>query len=157
VTILAAGYVLRVLFGAALLNMTISVWLYLTVTLGAFCLGLGKRRNELRRNGTETRRVSALYSYNFLDKCMYMCQGLCVTFYGLWSIDRFTIQWLGTDRFVYTIPLVLIILFKYDLTIEREGEGDPVSVLLGDKALLVLCGGYLLWAAGILWLGRGGL
>ncbi|GAB6392192.1 MAG: UbiA family prenyltransferase [Treponematales bacterium] len=158
ITILASGYVIRVLFGAALINIEVSVWLYLTVTLGAFFLGLGKRRNELRKNGATARKVQAFYSHNFLDKCMYMCQGLCVVFYALWSIDSVTVTRLGTGAFVYTIPLVLIILFKYDLTIESEAsEGDPVQVMLGDKALLLLCAAYVAWAAGIVLWRRGTL
>jgi 4-hydroxybenzoate polyprenyltransferase len=158
ITILASGYVIRVLFGAALINIEVSVWLYLTVTLGAFFLGLGKRRNELRKNGAAAQKVQAFYSHNFLDKCMYMCQGLCVVFYALWSIDSVTVTRLGTGAFVYTIPLVLIILFKYDLTIEREAsEGDPVQVVLGDKALLLLCAAYVAWAVGIVLWRRGTL
>jgi 4-hydroxybenzoate polyprenyltransferase len=156
ITILASGYVIRVLFGAALIGSGVSVWLYLTVTAGAFFLGLGKRRNELARNGAATRPVSARYTHNFLDKCMYLCQSLCVVFYALWSIDTVTVTRLGTSAFVYTIPLVLIILFKYDLTVESgASEGDPVAVLLGDKALLLLCAAYAAWAAGIVAWGRG--
>jgi 4-hydroxybenzoate polyprenyltransferase len=47
ITILAAGYVIRVLFGAVITSIPISVWLYLTITMGAYYLGLGKRRNEI--------------------------------------------------------------------------------------------------------------
>jgi hypothetical protein len=34
---------------------------------------------------------------------------------------------------VYTIPLVLVILFKYNLNIETDSDGDPTSVVLHDR------------------------
>jgi drug/metabolite transporter (DMT)-like permease len=47
VTILASGYIIRVLFGSMIIGVNISVWLYLMITLGAYYMGLGKRRNEI--------------------------------------------------------------------------------------------------------------
>jgi 4-hydroxybenzoate polyprenyltransferase len=156
ITILASGYVIRVLFGALIIGTSISVWLYLVITLGAYYLGLGKRRNEITDTGggSETRAVMRFYSHNFLDKNMYMCQALCVVFYALWSIDAATVQRLHTGAFVYTIPLVLIILLKYSLIIEGASDGDPTSVVLHDKVLLLLCAVYVIWAFCIIYLNR---
>jgi hypothetical protein len=94
------------------------------------------------------------YSHDFLDKNMYMCQALCVVFYALWSIDAATVQRLHTSAFVYTIPLFLIILFKYSLNIETASDGDPTSIVLHDKMLLLLCAVYLVWAFCIIYLNR---
>jgi 4-hydroxybenzoate polyprenyltransferase len=157
ITILASGYVIRVLFGALIIGTSISVWLYLMITAGAFYLGLGKRRNEITdpSNGRETRAVMRFYSHNFLDKNMYVCQALCVVFYALWSIDAATVQKLNTNAFVYTIPLFLIILLKYSLNVETASDGDPTSIVLHDKTLLILCAAYLVWAFCIIYLNRG--
>jgi 4-hydroxybenzoate polyprenyltransferase len=154
ITILASGYVIRVLFGAFLINVDISVWLYLTITMGAYYLGLGKRRNEIIKNGTETRAVMRFYSHNFLDKNMYLCQVLCLMFYALWSIDAVTVQRFNTNGFVYTIPLVLVILFKYNLNIETDSDGDPTSVILHDKILVLLCAAYMACAFFIIYANR---
>jgi 4-hydroxybenzoate polyprenyltransferase len=154
VTILASGYVIRVLFGAMIIGVNVSVWLYLVVTLGAYYMGLGKRRNEITGNETGTRTVMRFYSHNFLDKNMYVCQALCVVFYALWSIDSETVERLHTSAFVYTIPIILIIFLKYSLNIETDADGDPVSVLLGDKILIFLCGAYVICAFCIIYLNR---
>ena len=145
VTILASGYLIRVLFGALIIDVTVSVWLYLVITMGAYYLGLGKRRNELIGNEKENRKVTNFYSHNFLDKNMYVCQSLCVVFYALWSIDSVTVEKFHTYTFVYTIPLILIILLKYSLNIETNTDGDPVSILLRDRILLLLCVVYIIW------------
>jgi decaprenyl-phosphate phosphoribosyltransferase len=154
VTILASGYIIRVLFGSMIIGVNISVWLYLMITLGAYYMGLGKRRNEITGNETETRAVMKFYSHNFLDKNMYVCQALCVVFYALWSIDSVTIERFHTSAFVYTIPVILIIFLKYSLNIETDTDGDPTSVLLGDKVLLSLCGAYIICAFCIIYLNR---
>ncbi len=133
VGILASGFLLRVLFGSAATGVEISHWLALTVLMGALYLGLGKRRNELRRiQGTRTRRVLRFYTVDFLDRHMYLCLGLALTFYALWSIAQ------ETTGLIWTVPLVLLILMRYNLAIERESDGDPVEVILGDRILLGL-------------------
>jgi len=137
IAILAAGYVIRVFFGALIVGVEVSVWLYLVIITAAFYLGMGKRRNEIIGNESGKRESTPFYSVNFLDKNMYVCLTLCVVFYALWSIDTVI---------VYTIPLVIIILLKYSLNIEKnkDTDGDPVSVLLKDKILLLLCGIYII-------------
>jgi len=154
VTILASGYVIRVLFGALIIGVNVSIWLYLVITLGAFYLGLGKRRNEITGDQKGTRSVMRFYSHNFLDKNMYVCQALCVAFYALWTVDSVTIERFNTSAFIYTIPVILIIFLKYSLNIETGTDGDPTSVLLGDKVLLSLCGAYIICAFCIIYLNR---
>jgi 4-hydroxybenzoate polyprenyltransferase len=142
IVILASGYILRVIFGGVIINVSISFWLYLVITLCAFYLGLGKRRNEIVHQKTDTRKVLQAYTYNFLDKNMYVCQTLCVVFYALWSIDTDTVTRFGTRAFVYTVPVVFLILLKYSLNIERDSDGDPTTILWEDKALFVLVALY---------------
>ncbi len=133
VAILACGFLIRVMFGSAITGIAVSHWLYLTVLTGACYLGLGKRRNELRRlKGARTRRVLRFYTAEFLDRNMYLCLGLAIAFYALWSVAQ------GREQLVWTVPLVLLILMKYNLTIERESDGDPVEVFLHDPALIIL-------------------
>lgn len=74
VFILASGYALRVYFCSAMTGIEISKWLFLTLTVCALFLALGKRRGEMRRHGHggETRKVLSQYSEVFLDKiCGY--------------------------------------------------------------------------------------
>jgi 4-hydroxybenzoate polyprenyltransferase len=155
VTILALGFVLRVYFGAVIIGVEISVWLYLTITVGSFYMGFGKRRNEILRKEKGTRDVIKRYSHNFLDKNMYLCMALTIVFYALWSIDKDTVHNIGSDAFVYTVPLFLLILLKYSLNVESESDGDPTSVILHDKLLLVLLALYAAAAFAIIFFNRG--
>lgn len=153
VTILVAGFLIRILYGALVTGITISNWLYLTVIALAFYFSLGKRRNELKQLGDgETRKVLQAYPISFLDKSMNMCLTLANVFYALWSMDENTMSFYNNKYMIFTVPIVLLITMKYSLDIEGESDGDPVEVLLHDRGLLVLCLLYLAVMFGILYL-----
>ena len=139
VFILALGFLIRVLYGGALINVEVSTWLFLTVLSISFYLGLGKRRNELMAQetiGNNTRSVLKYYNKEFLDKNMYMCLSMTIIFYSLWCQD------LNSKYIMWTIPVVLLICMKYSFNIESNSSGDPVEVLLKDKVLILLIGIY---------------
>lgn len=144
IVLLVMGFVLRVVYGAAILGSSTSAWVYLTVFSLSFYLGLGKRRNELLKSKGDTRKVLRYYSYEFLDKFMYMCLTLAVTFYALWSADAEIIAKYGTDKLIWTVPLVMITLMKYSADIESNSYGDPVDVVMHDKVLLGLAALFVL-------------
>lgn len=135
VVILAIGFFLRLFYGALVTGIEISTWLYLTTILGSLYLGLGKRRNELKTEGDSKREVLKLYSYDFLDKNMYMCLSLAIVFYSLWTIDELK---KGNNLLVWTIPFLVLICMKYSFNIESGGDGDPTEIILLDKILLAM-------------------
>ena len=66
VSIIVAGFVLRLIYGGVISDILISNWLYLTVIAISFYMGYGKRRNEILIQGEETRNVLKNYSYDVL-------------------------------------------------------------------------------------------
>ena len=142
ITILVAGFLIRILYGAYITEIPISNWLYLTVFALAFYFALGKRRNELKQMGVtgETRHVLKSYPPPFLDKNMHMCLTLANVFYALWSMDDSTMSLYDNQYLIFTVPIVFLITLKYSMNIEADqSDGDPVEVLLHDKILLILC------------------
>jgi len=148
IVLLVSGFLLRVLYGAALIDSCVSAWVYLTVISLSFYLGLGKRRNELKKAKEKqketTRKVLAFYSYEFLDKFMYLCLCCAIVFYALWSADAEISKKYGTDKLVWTVPLVIVLLMKYSADIETDSYGDPVDVVTHDKVLIVLTSAFAL-------------
>ena len=133
---LVIGFVLRVIYGASLIDVQVSNWLYLTIISFAFYLALGKRRNELQAGG-DTRKVLKFYNKEFLDKNMYMFLTLMLVFYSMWCVDESNIAKFD-NKLIYTVPILMIIAMKYSFNIENSAEGDPVEVLLSDKVLMIL-------------------
>ncbi|MFA5603436.1 MAG: UbiA prenyltransferase family protein [Bacilli bacterium] len=137
VTILVSGFFLRVFYGALVINVNISNWLYLTVIAISFYMSLGKRRNEIIKQGTNSREVLKYYNLSFLDKNMYMCLAITIVFYSLWCVDPTTVLKTG-QAIIWTVPLVILICMKYSMNIEGNSLGDPIDVIFADKVLMTL-------------------
>ena len=144
VIILVCGFLIRLFLGSVLIDTYVSNYLYLTVIAGAFYLGFGKRRNEMIKSDNSTRKVLQYYNKDFLDKNMYVCLTLTIVFYSMWAMDPSVIDKVHYNILVWTVPLVMIILFQYSLIIERDSFGDPVEVLLHNKTLLITSLLYIL-------------
>ena len=138
VAILASGFLLRVLFGASVVDIKVSSWLYLTVLSLSFYLGLGKRRNELKRQSDSARTVLKFYSYEFLDKMMYMFMAIALVFYSLWCADPLTVSATSHSGIVWTVPVIILILMRYSYIVEGDSDGDPAEVVLHDVPLIIL-------------------
>ena len=138
VAILSAGFVIRVFFGAAVLGMQVSNWVLLTTFSGAIYLSFGKRKNELKYYGTENRKALERYTKDFLDKSMQSFMTLCLVFYSLACVSNDTAAANMGVNLTWTIPLVMLICLRYNLNLSRTQEGDPVTVILGDRWLLLL-------------------
>lgn len=137
IIILVSGFLIRVLFGATLLSIQVSNWLYLTIIAVSFYLGLGKRRNEIEKNGSKSRKVLQYYTREFLDKNMYMFLCMAIIFYSLWTTDNQIVK-SNNNLLIWTIPLVIIICMKYGMNIEGDSDGDPVEVIFKDKTIIGL-------------------
>ena len=133
VVLLSLGFYLRVLMGSVITNITISTWLYLIVLSGAFYMGFGKRRNEIKMTGNKTRKVLEKYNFSFLDRSMNTCMTLSIVFFSFWCMEKTTVE----SNFLILVPLLIIIFFKYSMNIEEQkNDGDPVDVILNDKLLI---------------------
>lgn len=148
IAILSFGFVLRVLYGGSIVSIPISSWLFLTVVSVSFYMALGKRKKELvKLKSTKTRSVLKYYTEDFLEKNMYMFLTLIIVFYSMWAILA-----VSSDLFIYSIIFVIIILLKYNLDIDKDGYGDPVDVILGDKILISIVLIYCLFCFTILYI-----
>ena len=136
VVFLAAGFLIRVLYGAFVSQVRVSNWLLLTVIVFSLDMGLGKRRNELIKQKEKiTREVLKYYPYEFLDKMMQMFMTLGIVFYSLWTLNVSS-ETMEHNQFMWTVPIVIFICMKYTLIVEGDSYGDPVDVLLSDKTLI---------------------
>lgn len=154
ITILAAGFLIRAVYGSVVTGIEMSDWLYLVILSAAFYFGLGKRRNELKKQGNNTRDVIRKYPISFLESNMYVCMALVFVFYALWTMDAKTVKAYHGSRLIWTVPMVMLIFMKYSMTVEGNSDGDPVEVLIHDRVLLGLCAIYLLLMLALLYIIR---
>jgi 4-hydroxybenzoate polyprenyltransferase len=153
VTILSSGFILRVLYGGAITQISVSNWLLLVLMSFSFFMGFGKRRNEIRTKNESARTVLKHYKYNFLNSNLYVCLALTVMFYAMWSIDM-SLNFDGKNNLVWTTFAVLFISLRYSMNIENQESADPIDVLFGDKILTLLIAAYVLMMFFILYGGN---
>ncbi|MBN1943351.1 MAG: UbiA prenyltransferase family protein [Phycisphaerae bacterium] len=148
VILVALGFVLRAMAGAAAIAVPTSPWLVIcTFTLCLF-LALAKRRAEMTELSEEqargARRASLGYRMENLDFMVTVTTALAVTSYALYCLAPSTIHRIGSAHMVWTIPLVMYGIFRFIRVGRRIHKGDIAAVLFADK---VLWGVVLLYVA----------
>ncbi len=146
VLIVAMGFVLRAMAGAAAIAAIISPWLVVCTFMLCLFIALGKRRGEIAALGDEagrTRRVHHFYTLTNIEHMLAVSAGLAILTYSLYCLAPATVERVGSSHLIWTIPLVVYGMFRYYcLTLSAGGE-DPVGVLGRDKVL---------WLIGAAWL-----
>lgn len=140
VLILASGFVLRALAGAATLSVTISPWLMLCTFLLALFLGFCKRRHEkivLIESAPESRPSLVNYDERLLDQVIGIAAASTVVSYSVYTLSPDTVAKFGTSWLGFSIPFVIFGIYRYlDLVYRHEQGGKPERLLLTDKPLL---------------------
>ncbi len=151
ILILAAGFVLRALGGAAVLNILITPWLLLCMLLLALFLGIGKRRHEimlLDSHAGEHRRILEEYSLPMLDQMMSIVTASIIMAYSVTAFLAPAAPQEPYPMLMATIPFVIYAIFRYLYLIYIRNEGGaPDELLLKD---MPLAGSVLLWGISVL-------
>lgn len=140
VLVVAAGFVLRVVGGAAAIPVPVSRWLLLCAYLLALYLALGKRRAELALLGEGAgnhRVVLGHYTLPLVDQAISVVLGATVLAYTLYTVAPETVAKVGSEGLMVTVPVVLYGLLRYLYLLHRqELGGSPTRVLMLDRPLL---------------------
>ena len=144
VFVIAGGFVLRAVAGVELLlpvspGTELSPWLLMCTFFGALFIALGKRARELANAGEEARTkraVLAHYTPALVDGLLLIAAGSSVMSYSLYTIWPDTVAKFGTERLLWTVPLVAYGIFRYlYLVWAARSSEDPAQVLLTDRPL----------------------
>ncbi|MFN8454317.1 MAG: decaprenyl-phosphate phosphoribosyltransferase [Anaerolineae bacterium] len=151
----AAGFVLRVAGGVALVNAErFSPWLYVFTVLLALFLVLGKRRQELvllKGQASNTRSILSEYNLPFLDEMMAIVTAGTVMTYAFYTFSAPNLP--SNHLMMLTIPFLIYGIFRYLYVIHVQGDGGaPDEVLLIDRPLQISIGLFTLTAIAILYL-----
>lgn len=145
--IVASGFLMRVIAGAAATGVAASQWLLLATAFGSLFMVAGKRYAEFavaEQEKAEIRKSLKGYSASYLRFVWALSAGVMVTVYGLWAFDireQFQSVW----AVVSIAPFVMAML-RYAMDVDSGKAGEPEKAVLGDKTLLVL---GLAWVASL--------
>ncbi len=153
----SSGYVIRVLAGAEAIDVEVSRWLLLCTIFLALFLIFSKRRHELVLLADEAaghRAVLDHYSPAFLDQMINVVTASTVVSYALYAVDASTVEKFGSDRLVYTLPMVLFGVFRYlYLIYQRHEKRNPTEEVLRDLPSVI---NVVLWGVVVIWIVYGG-
>ena len=149
VMVLALGFLLRVLAGVVVVQVTnFSPWLYICVTLLALFLGFGKRRQEivlLEEGAANHRAILSEYNLPLLDQIISMVVTATLVAYTFYSFDATTA--LAHSKMLLTVPFVFYMLARYLYLVHvKHLGGAPDELLIEDRPLLL---NSILWAVAV--------
>ena len=144
--LLALGFLLRAVAGAAAADLPVSQWFLIVAAFGSLFMATGKRFSELERHTRDgevpARRSLAGYSPGFLRFVLATSAAVTITAYCLWAFEvgqaPSTLPWAQWS----VLPFVLAVL-RYGAAIDRGEAEAPEDAALHDRVLLVLAGAWL--------------
>ncbi len=144
--VVSAGYLLRVLAGALIIDVTVSPWLYTTIGLGALFIALSKRHSELKAAGTNApsqRAVLGQYSEEFLGQLVSITSASTLVAYALYTFSARNVP--PDHSLMLTVPFVVFGLFRYLYLVNHTTDAEsPELVIIKDKPLII---DIVLWVA----------
>lgn len=159
VSIIAAGFVMRVMAGAFAIDVEISNWLVICTFLLALYLALGKRMNELRLvesgRADTVRKVLKYYNSEQLNFAVLFVGGLTVAVYTIYTLTaslpdqplRSVYTPFASPYLPGTIPFTVFGISRFYLLLCRETDDSPTDLILRDKPFIA---NMVLWVAGMI-------
>ncbi len=136
---IAAGFMIRIISGAVVINVEISNWLILTTMFISLFLGVMKRRSELTLvENVSTRKVLAEYSITFSDQMTTVAAAGVIICYALYSVASRTVSVFGTEKLIFTTPFVVFGIFRYMYLVYMNSKGENTSkILVSDLPMII--------------------
>ncbi|WP_228409492.1 decaprenyl-phosphate phosphoribosyltransferase [Radiobacillus deserti] len=137
IMIIAAGFVLRAISGAVIIEVPFTPWFLLCIMLLSLFLAIGKRRHELslalEYSSNSHRKVLGDYTLPLLDQMTSIVTASTIVSYAV-----FTFTSGNTVHLMWTIPFVIYGMFRYLYLVHVKGKGGaPEKLLFEDKHILI--------------------
>ena len=158
VIVIASGFVIRALAGAAAVSTSmndgveISPWLVICTFMLCLFMGFGKRRCELAQLGDQVsshRAVGKDYSLSLLDHILSVTAGISVVSYLLYTMSDRTSDVFSAavaERLAYTTPLVLYGIFRFYAQVAGGRVDGPTEIVTRDRPFQI---GVTLWGIAV--------
>ncbi|WP_027379113.1 decaprenyl-phosphate phosphoribosyltransferase [Chryseobacterium daeguense] len=149
ISIIAIGFVLRVLAGGYMTGISISQWAILLTFVLALVLAIGKRRGELinAQVSGKTRRALDGYNVQFADIALSISVTLAIVCYLMFTLSP-EVQAKFHERVFYTVIFVVFAFLRYlQQTLVYNRTESPTKIVYRDRYIQVT---LLLWVAAFL-------
>ncbi|MGI5283707.1 decaprenyl-phosphate phosphoribosyltransferase [Nonomuraea polychroma] len=139
----AGCHVIRAYAGAVAVDVPVTGWFLVVVSLAALQLVVGKREAELRAQGTTgTRATLAAYTPAYLAHVRIMCSGAMIVTYCLWALNAHADLFYGLS----IIPFLLLVL-RHNLLVDRGRGEEPEELAARDRPTLLFVAALIVLVA----------
>ena len=146
-TIIATGFVLRVMAGGAVAHIPISHWIVLMTFLLALLLGFAKRRDDVliyMESGQKMRKSIDGYNLDFINLSMVMMAGVIIVAYMMYVLsDEVVNHWKTDSLYITAFPVIMGVLRYLQLTFVKGKTGNPTKILFTDWVIQVVLAGWV--------------
>ncbi|MDY3317464.1 UbiA prenyltransferase family protein [Riemerella anatipestifer] len=139
ITIIAIGFVLRVLAGGYITGLIITQWAILLTFVLALVLAIGKRRGELVNAQLTGKTRKALDGYNiqFADIALSISCALAIVCYLMFTLSP-EVQARFHPRVFYTVIFVLFAFLRYlQQTLVYNRTESPTKIVYRDRYIQI--------------------
>lgn len=146
-TIIAMGFVLRVMAGGAVALVPVSQWIVLMTFLLALLLGFAKRRDDVLiylESGKKMRKSVDGYNLEFINLSMVMMAGVIIIAYMMYVLsDEVVHRWNTHSLYITAFPVIMGVLRYLQLTFVKGKTGNPTKILLTDWVIQVVLASWV--------------
>lgn len=151
--VLASGFVLRLIFGALIVDVQLSPWIIVCTGVLALMITVGKRRSDIVNKYDEksARRSLAGYNIQFLDQLNSILATTTLAAYLIFCASDYAIGRFG-QQILLTAPFVFYGIIRYLqlVTVGQLGD-DPTTLIITDRGIRIAFGAWVLCFIGIIY------
>lgn len=129
-------YLIRIYYGASILNVAVSITLNLTIIFGSLYLTLIKRQREKKNN--KYRKVFEIYTDQGMKIASIISFVLMLICYLIWIYQQ-QVPYLSL-----TTILIVLIFIRYHHLTKSSISGNPIDIIMVDYLLMFLCYSYII-------------
>lgn len=145
ISIVAIGFVIRIVIGGIITDTPLSRWIVVMTFLLAIFLALGKRRDDVviyEETGDKVRKNVDGYNTIFLNVAIVIVAAVMMVAYIMYTVSPEVTDRNG-DNLYLTSFFVFVGLFRYlQIIFVEEKSGNPTLVFLKDNFIRII---IILW------------
>ncbi len=134
----SSGFVIRLIYGALIINVSLSNWIIVSIGLLSMLLVIGKRRSDLII--TENQKQN--YSIYYLDLLSCCISGVVMTAYLLFCLSDYAKLQFGNYTIISSVFVIYAILHYLRVVIIKNSADDPSELVLKDPNIYL---SVILW------------
>ena len=157
ISIIAIGFVLRVVGGGVIPGIYISHWILIMTFLLALFLGFAKRRDDVKiflESGKKMRKSIDGYNMEFINTGMSLMGGVTIVAYIMYTLSEDVVKRLGNNLYLTSIFVILGVLRYLQITFVQEKSGNPTKILLKDLFIQFILAGFIITFGILLYLNK---